>query len=207
MVGNSGGEPEAAAKARREPVQFEQAAIKEEPVLRETRLTGEYFSRQHHQRTYTSMKYFAIMFAILAISCVPMDTNDPMGEPAADIMENGSSPVLAQEGPITEGTGSDWFCSGSTSHSFGPDNSIIWTFTTTNNSTRTKRQAPVTGRIYHPNGTVLTCNDGDGNSGNSCSIPTTVGSGYDSAVGEHFCCEKRSFSYVCTNVFFTADSL
>lgn len=102
----------------------------------------------------------------------------------------------------------DWFCVGSTSHS-GPDANglIVWTFTTQNNSTRNHRHSPVYGSVFNPNGGVLTCTGDSSVDFNLCSIPVTLNSGYNSAAGEHRCCEKRTFSQECTDTFFTSDAL
>lgn len=158
------------------------------------------------------MRSFLLVAAVvLFVGCLPSEGEEPsVSSEMSNLSTVGgdfSKLLEEQPGPVTQGTGSEWFCSGGSYHTNLGDGTIIWTFYTTNDSTRNKRQAPVTGRVFHPNGTFLSCNMGEYNSGNTCTIATGSTAGFTSAVGEHFCCEKRSFSYVCTNVFYTSDAL
>ncbi len=60
--------------------------------------------------------------------------------------------------------------------------------------------------MFHPSGALQECDDGSNNDHAYCETEP-LSPDYNRSVGTQFCCEKRSFSYVCTNTFYTSDNL
>lgn len=105
---------------------------------------------------------------------------------------------------------SNWIGQGSSSHATNLETGmVVWDFSTTNNSTKIKKAADVIGRVYHPSGVYVECDEGQSSSYNTCSVVTTIASGYNSAVGSHHACEKKNAfsSWNCTPWFYSADNL
>jgi len=108
------------------------------------------------------------------------------------------------------GTSRSEFCVGESTHTVDTATGLVtWRFSTDNDSSYSKKQALVIGRVFHPaTGTYLECSEDDNVSYNACEIYTTIGSGYTSSTGQHYCCIRKGWvgKYVCTQTA-TTDSL
>lgn len=104
----------------------------------------------------------------------------------------------------------NWICYGESTHAVDAAVGLVtWQFRTKNNSTRTKKQAPVNGTVFHPSGLTQKCNASGSASENTCTLFITLAAGYNTSAGSHRCCEKKGLfgSYDCTDWFGTADAL
>ncbi|HLL56096.1 MAG TPA: hypothetical protein VK447_21215 [Myxococcaceae bacterium] len=93
------------------------------------------------------------------------------------------------------------FCVGESTHTIDTANNIVrWRFTTDNDSSYSKKQALVIGRVYHQtSGLYLECSANENVSFNACEIATPLGSEYNRSTGSHRCCIKKGWfgSFVC----------
>jgi hypothetical protein len=101
------------------------------------------------------------------------------------------------------------FCVGDTTHTIDTaTGSVVWRFSTDNDSSYSKKQARATGRVFHPWGTFLECTASNQVSYNACEIRTPIEAGYTSAAGQHYCCIRKGVfgKYVCRELS-TSDAL
>jgi hypothetical protein len=106
--------------------------------------------------------------------------------------------------------GRNEFCVGESTHTVDTaSGSVIWRFYTDNDSSYSKKQALVIGRVYHPlTGAFIECNNNENVSYNACELRTPIAAGYTSSTGQHRCCIKKGWfgSFVCRELS-TADTL
>jgi hypothetical protein len=102
------------------------------------------------------------------------------------------------------------FCVGESTHTIDTANGLVrWRFSTDNDSSYSKKQALVIGRVFHQStGIFLECSANENVSYNACEILTPIGSEYTRSTGQHRCCIKKGWfgSFVCREVG-TGDSL